>query len=115
MISAAAQNGCFAGGLGSVAREPHVQHGRRQTEHPERRRDAWSPPRIYMSVRGFALRRPAQAPRPPRTQEMFVESAGRSLACRSASSSNHIAFRIANAHARPSPRIQVKYHTACPQ
>jgi hypothetical protein len=30
-------------------------------------------------------------------------------------SSNHIAFKIANAQARPNPNIQLKYHMICPQ
>lgn len=47
-------------------------------------------------------------------QEAFFESAGRVAASRSASSSNHIAFKIANAHANPSPNIQLKYHMMSP-
>src|ERR1039457_2873456 len=43
-------------------------------------------------------------------QEIFIESAGRLPAARSASSSNHMALSIANAHASPSPNIQLKYH-----
>jgi hypothetical protein len=47
-------------------------------------------------------------------QEMLLESAGRWLACRSASSSNHMAFRIAKLLASPRPNIQLKYHTVLP-
>jgi hypothetical protein len=64
-----------------------------------------------------ATPQPATAPwrHRPSGYEIFVGAAGLSPAWRSESSSNHIAFRIANAHASPSPNIHVKYHTGVPQ
>src|SRR5208282_143885 len=48
-------------------------------------------------------------------QEILVVSAGHSPACRSASNSNHMAFRITNAQASPRLSSQMKYHMAFPQ